>query len=319
MGIYTAASSNATCDMISNTVLPFKVNAGILLAVNIVLGFAGLALNLVVVVSLLSSQLRKKLCYFMIFILSCFDILLVVLAHPALIVDTLNVLFEIELYSMEWYYFIPLSALSLTALFTTTLERYLALVYPFFHHKFVTKSRLIVILALMQIPFWTPFFAFKSKSATSYIKRYYIGLHTGVLLVMFILNRKIYILVEGLRQRADVPMGNLVGSEQQRNIAKKRKVRLGKVSTCLLAVLCSSLCFFPTLIFLGVDSESAKDGCVPLEIEHNWILLWAKTFLAMNSTLNSLIFFYKNSVLRRRGNEVIAKGFSVFKRLLRRQ
>ena len=197
-----------------------------------------------------------------------------------------------------------------------TLERYLALVYPFFHHKFVTKSRLIVILALMQIPIWIPYFAINKKRAASYIRWYYIGLHASIVFVMFILNRQIYILVEVLRQRADTPMGSLVESEPQKNIAKKRKVTLGKVSTCLLAVLCSSLCYFPTLIFFGI--ELSEDD-VPLEIEHEWIFLWAPAFLAMNSTMNSLIFFHKNSVLRRRGNEVIAKGFSVVKRLLRRQ
>ena len=314
MGIPANASRNASFD--SNAGMLFKINAGILLAVNIVLGFAGLFLNLVVVVSLLSSQLRRKLCYFMILILSCFDLLVVVVIHPVLIVKTLYLL-ENELYSIPLYYFTPLAGLSLTALCTMTLERYLALVYPFFHHKFVTRSRLIVILALMLIPFWIPYFAVNKKRAVSYIRWYNIGLHASIVFVMFILNRQIYILVEVLRQRADIPMGSLAESEQQKNIAKKRKVTLGKVSTCLLAILCSSLCYFPTLIFFGVELSDEDD--VPLEIKHEWIFLWAVAFLAMNSTMNSLIFFYKNSVLRRRGNEVIAKGFSAVKRLLRRQ
>ena len=293
-----------------NTGPLFKVNTGILLLVNIVFGLLGLFLNSVVIISLLTSKLGKKLCYFMILILSCFDLALVVVVHPLLVIDAL------ELYSIEFYYVESLTSFSLTALFTMTVERYLALVYSFFHHKYITKSKLIVTFQFLLIPFIIPYVVFRRKQAQSYVKWYFIALRTGILLIMFILNRQIYSVVEKLRRRANVPLGNLAECEQQ-NIAKKRKVTLGKVSTCLLAVLCNSLCYFPILILFGVELSQEQEGSVvPLRIESSWIFHWAQTLLAMNSTLNSLIFFYKNSVLRRRGNEVIAKGFFVFKKLL---
>ena len=51
---------------------------------------AGIFLNSVVIISLWrSSQLRKKLCYFMILVLSCFDLAVVTITHPLLIVSTI--------------------------------------------------------------------------------------------------------------------------------------------------------------------------------------------------------------------------------------
>jgi hypothetical protein len=52
---------------------------------------AGIFLNSVVVIISLwrSSQLRKKLCYFMILVLSCFDLAVITITHPLLIVSTI--------------------------------------------------------------------------------------------------------------------------------------------------------------------------------------------------------------------------------------
>ena len=58
--------------------------------INIIFMVAGIFLNSVVIISLWrSSQLRKKLCYFMILVLSCFDLAVVTITHPLLIVSTI--------------------------------------------------------------------------------------------------------------------------------------------------------------------------------------------------------------------------------------
>ena len=54
--------------------------------VNVVFLCSGVFLNIVVVLCIgKSCQLRKKLCYFMIFILSCYDLVTVIVLHPLLI------------------------------------------------------------------------------------------------------------------------------------------------------------------------------------------------------------------------------------------
>jgi hypothetical protein len=58
--------------------------------INIIFTVAGIFLNSVVIISLWrSSQLRKKLCYFMVLLLSCFDLAIVTITHPFLIVSTI--------------------------------------------------------------------------------------------------------------------------------------------------------------------------------------------------------------------------------------
>ena len=129
----------------------FKFNAVLLCVLNASFTFAGTILNSVVIMSLWNSQLRRKLCYFMIFIQACFDLAVVAVIHPYIILQIIsgwmNMNFDSSI-SVDYLYI--LVDFSYTALLTMTLERCLALVYPFFHQKFVTISRLIVLFMLSQ-------------------------------------------------------------------------------------------------------------------------------------------------------------------------
>jgi hypothetical protein len=109
---------------------------------------AGIFLNSVVVIISLwrSSQLRKKLCYFMILVLSCFDLAVITITHPLLIVSTIYFSQEeINKIGKDTKYYISLVFLWLlnVALFTLNVERFLALTCPFSHHASVTKTRLL--------------------------------------------------------------------------------------------------------------------------------------------------------------------------------
>ena len=147
----------------------FKVNAVLLCAVNFLLTFVGICLNSLVIISLLNSQLRRKLCYFMILVLACFDLAVIVVFHPFIIIETiLSWLFNTSYRPEDVNYIMRhLYLFSLTALLTMTLERYLAMMYPFFHEKSVTKIRLTVVFVSMQLPFGILsilHFAFQNKT-----------------------------------------------------------------------------------------------------------------------------------------------------------
>ena len=83
--------------------------------------------------SLWNSQLRRKLCYFVIFIQACFDLAVVAVIHPYIILQIIsgwmNMNFDSSI-SVDCLYI--LVDCSYAALLTMTLERCLALVYPFF-------------------------------------------------------------------------------------------------------------------------------------------------------------------------------------------
>ena len=126
-----------------------------LCVINVIFMVAGIFLNSVVIITLWkSSQLRKKLCYFMIFVLSCFDVAVVAITHPFLIVSTiffsLGEIDEIRELTRVSISFI-LHGSSLFALFTVNVERFLALTCPFFHQTSVTKTRLVCFLAFLTV------------------------------------------------------------------------------------------------------------------------------------------------------------------------
>ena len=285
----------------------FIVNAVVLCVVNAVFTFAGIFLNSVVILSLWSSQLRKKLCYFMILILACFDLAVVVIVHPLIILEiisfweTTNSIGSVLVNDLIPY----LSALSLIALLMITLERYLALLHPFPHKRFVTKGRLMIALVLFQLPF-SVFIVLKLKGLDL---PFQIGFLFAVMyLVLCILNFKLFHIAKTVRERAVVILGNLDGSGSvSRNVeTKKVKVSLAslrKISTCLLAVVCYFVCNAPVIVRFGLISTDKRHL-------HDIIMKnWAQTFLALNSSVNCLIFFYKNSVLRRHGKMFLTKCF----------
>jgi hypothetical protein len=280
-------------------------------AVNFLFTFVGIFLNSLVIVSLLNSQ-QRKLCYFMIRVLACFDLAVVVVFHPFIIMEIiLSWLFNTSyLPEVVNYIMRHLHLFSLTALLTMTLERYLAMVYPFFHKKSVTKIRLTVVFVSMQLPFGILsilHFAFQNKTRVIYIELpSELVLVGAVFVAMFFFNYKIFSMVEILRQREIVTLGKFNDSVEVNIEVKKSKVHLANVSTCLLAVVCLSVCYFPTMVLLILEVTEVAD-------RSNQIVLiigfWLDTLITVNSTLNCLIFFYKSGTLRRHGIKIMEKCF----------
>ena len=90
----------------------------------------------------------------MIFIMAYSDLVVVVVFHSLIMFKIIVFWENIDVFSPTWiYYSAHLFVISFTAYFAMTLERYLALVYPFFHEKLVTKSRLVSAFVLFQLLF----------------------------------------------------------------------------------------------------------------------------------------------------------------------
>ena len=130
-------------------------SAVFLCIINIIFMVARIFLNSVVIINLWrSSQLRKKLCYFMILVLSCFDLAVVTITHPFLIVFTIyfsqGEINEIREATRKNINFVVCGC-SMFALFTLNVERLLALTCPFFHQTSVTKTRVIYFQAIFTV------------------------------------------------------------------------------------------------------------------------------------------------------------------------
>jgi hypothetical protein len=243
------------------------LNVVFLCTINATFMVVGIFLNTVVIISLWkSSQLRKKPCYFIIFALSCID--LAVILHGS----------------------------SMHALFVLNVERFIALSYPFFHRKSVTKRRLIflfIILMILLSCVLTLSNLLDLKTLANLVVTVYL---LSFLLLFTYLNYKTFIIAKSKRDNDRIASYN----DQER---KTLKLHFKDISTCLLAVICFFVCSSPQMIYSTLRLTSKT----PFHDRRVIIFhLWSCTFVSMNSTFNCLIFFWRNSILRREGIKIIS-------------
>ena len=270
--------------------------------INIIFMVAGIFLNSVVIISLWrSSQLRKKLCYFMILVhvLSCFDLAVVTITNPLLIVSTTyfsqGEINEVRRLTDKSICFVVHGS-SLTVLFTLNVERFLALTCPFFHQPSVTKTRLLCFQA-----FWTvivvgisPLVYFNLETIVDIFACVSIS---SILFLFIYSNYKIFIIAKS--KRADERVAATTARDENR---KTQILNLKSISTCSLAVGCFFFCFCPYIIYAALRSASRTSFS-----ERQFLLfrLWSNAFACLNSTFNCVIFFWRNSILRREGMKIV--------------
>ena len=265
----------------------------------------GIFLNSVVIISLWRSrQLRKKLCYFMILVLSCFDLAVVTITHPLLISSTIyfprEEIKRIRENGRTSIAFI-LSGFSMTALFTLNVERLLAITCPFFHQASVTKTRLLCFLAFLStiIVSLAPLINVNTKTVI------FVNIFAAVCisLLLFLLiysNYKMFIIAKSKCANERVTPTTATSVDEKR---KKRALNLKNFSACSLAVCCFFLCSSPQIFYSGFRLAT---GAPPFNRQILLFNLWAGTFASINSTLNCVIFFWRNSILRREGMKIIS-------------
>jgi hypothetical protein len=79
----------------------------------------------------------------------------------------------------------------------------------------------------------------------------------------------------------------------------KKSFSFKNISSCLLAVACYVMLSIPTFVYIGLYMNH-RDMTFTLD-SSTLAGFWATTIATMNPTLNCLIFFWKNKVLRTEG------------------
>ena len=259
-----------------------------LCVVNIILTFSGTVSNTLVIASIWkSSQLRRKLCHFMIMVLSCFDLVAVVTNHPGILLfliawlrEDYDLLFKVMIYLNVSGLFLVLSPLTLLVM---NIERYLGAYYPIFHHTSVTRRRLITLLVILLIPSAVVYMISRC-GVISYPMFFMISMVIFVPPFIFV-NYKLFAIARKLhRERAP-----------ERRTAANFK----NISTGLWVVACFMLLSIPHSVNVAFFLTEKSSKNVRLSY------VWALTCVTMNSTLNSLIFFWKNKVLRTEGIKIL--------------
>ncbi len=276
------------------------LNALFLCAVNALFMIAGIFLNSVVIISLWRSQIGKKPCYFMIRILSCFDLLVVTVTHPLLLLSTITMyLGDVsELREKNRLHIcVLLQCFSMPSLFVLNMERFLAITYPFFYKRVVTKERLLSCLAAI-------LFVMIVQTTLSYYEIKAAKIMITVFLPVFVsilvyLNYKMFVIAKSKQANDIIVLGSQAPSVTEK---EKRFVIFKRISTCSLAVVCTFICFCPSIVILALcwmrETSLCQKQFTPLE-------LWASTSFSMSSTFNCLIFFWRITLLRREGMKII--------------
>ena len=263
--------------------------------VNIIFFFSGVVLNILVIITVFkTTQLRKKLCHFMIMVLSCFDLLTILIFNSGLILSLIT-------WATENYYLLSRVAIylqvahipcgySLCILMVMCIERYLGVYHPIFHKTSVTRRRLLTLLAMFIIPL-TALILLVYTYDSIMLRAVGASIFMVVFLPPFIfLNYKLFKISRKMRRQ------NATSPEQRSRISLKH------INTCLLAVACLVIWSIPIsvyAVFVLVEGSTSENA--------NVTEMWAATTTIMNCSINSLIFFWKNKLLRDEGIKIIKK------------
>ena len=273
------------------------VNLIFIFVVNILFFFLGICLNSLVIVSFWrSAQLRKKLCYFTIMILSCCDLLAVVTNHPFPAIAAMLWLTEkIKVYP-GWIVILNqvpnvLLSFSSLALLVMNFDRYLPTHYPFFHRTSVSKGKLFTLLAVL-VTIQTTVTA---MSMNDLLISYQVNLTIFCIIfipTMLFINYKLFSIARKSRKNKEIPS------------KMKKSASLKNISSCLLVVVCLAVLSAIPLSLYIVLRLTSKETEFTLDNAHI-AALWAKTTASVNSTFNCLILYWKNKTLRAEGVKVI--------------
>ena len=228
----------------------------------------------------------------MIMVLSCCDLLTVITNILGLILYLIAWLTENhDLYTTVIIY-IDLNKLSagfsMSTLMVMCIERYLGVYHPFFHKTSVTRHKLLTFLAILIILPATLIIVSTNDLVLS--RPIALGIFMVAFVPLFIFfNYKLLKISRKMRRENTTP-------------TEKRRINLKNIHTCLLTVVCLLVFSIPTsfrIAFAFVEGSTSDNA---------WLsLFWVSTMQVMNCSFNSLIFFWKNKVLRDEGIKIVKK------------
>ena len=237
-------------------------------------------------------------------VLSCCDLLTVFTNHPfTALVAMLWLTEKLSVYPR--FLLIPHELLdifigfSLVALFVMNFDRYLTTHHPIFHRTSVTKGKLFILFTFLVI-FETTVIA---MSTNDFVISYQAGLLTFCMifiLPMLLINYKFFKIARKNHRNNGISPGI------------KKSFSWKNISSCLLAFPCLTLLSIPAFVYVGLRLTSKHEE-ITLDDGHI-ASHWFQTISSMNSTFNSLIFYWKDKTLHTEGMKVI-KSIKICRRV----
>ena len=226
----------------------------------------------------------------MIMVLSCFDLVSVVTIYPGILLyliswlrEDYDLLPKIKIYRYVSDVFLGSSFL---ALLVMSIERYLGAYHPIFHRTSVTRRRLLTLLAILLIP----------TTVINILTSHGLVISDAVFLIICVsiffppfmfVNVKLFIIVRKVhRERTTLP-------------EKRTTISFKNISTASWAVACLMLFSIPASFYIAFSFAEKSTSSIQLSY------IWFNICATMNCSFNSLIFFWKNKVLRSEGIKIL--------------
>lgn len=282
----------------------FIINQTIVCIMNAILIIFAVLLNCVSISTILTcSQLKEKVCYRLILIQSVVDLCIAFVTAPLYmyieaseLAGTANcvVNFFIKLTAL-----LPLS-LSAATLCALSLERYLAVLHPWFHRTREAKRFLLIFVCcycgLIIICF---------ALMLIYREMYYVlitGNMSASLTFQAFVYTRIFLSIRTRFRLENRPCDGLRESDPAADIDSRRNsifshnMKLAK--SCFLVLLTFVVCSLPGVIVSGL---SARLGILLFRVLQSWSVAIG----LLNSSLNSIIFFWSRPVLKKEAKKFL--------------
>ena len=260
----------------------------------VIFGIVGTFLNtLVLFVFSKSKKMRQKNSHFFIMILSATDLVVVTSIPAVFLVYAIHGILGTPrcLYSICYNIVTRTTPLlSATSLIIMNIERYLAIVYPFFHRTTVTKRKMIWSFCILGCIFQIcAVISFIWQSVGSLI--YSVGAFIVVATTVFQ-----YVSIFFIARKSLISRVNEVSNDEKFINFRPFLRDLKMARTYFFIVFLCFICYLPIAIILGTTQHFFANEETRNALLH-WNLL-IPPLLLMNATLNCLIFFWGNRELR---------------------
>ena len=260
-------------------------------------------LNAVAVITIWkTAQLRTKPCYFVILFQSSVDLGVGCIALPiffvALLVPFTNIHIctPVIVSNTVTMFPIGLSMLTLSAL---TVERYIAVVHPYSYRILVTKRRIgIFVLGGGSIQFSGVVACILSEYL--FIKYAAMGFFAIFLIFTSFAYIRMYLVMRRL-SRSEVRPNEVGGEENKKRRRALREVKHAVSSFIVVISFCVLLVpftLFPVFIRMGT-------------MNFNAYLMWSGTLIFLNSTVNSVIYFWRVTALRQEAIKILKNSLMI--------
>ena len=275
----------------------------LVIALNSFLIIPTILLNAVSVAAITkSTRLRSKPCYFLVLIQSLVDLFVGAVGIPVYIFFIVSQILGFRDCTtslvIQQFTFLP-SGISIITLSAMAIERYIGVLHPYAYSTRVTKGR-ILVYELLGCLFIIAFIVV-SLPIPNVLSIFVVFLIITFVILNTLVYTRIYFVVLKI---ARLNKAQDVNARTQNS--NKRQTFLNEVKqakSCFLVLLCFFICFLPLPLSTLILREKNFNYMVSQ--------VWCCTLIILNSSVNSIIFFWTKKELRIQALQVLRRSTTV--------